>query len=148
VTTTLDEALPPAAAVPTRGPTPVRKERQSLKHILIAWSFALPFVLFFIVFVAGPVLISFITSLTDMKVTDIRSPLSVNFVGLKNYGDVLGDPTFRKAAANTAIFVIIGVPLTMSLGLLAAVGLNQGIVKFRRVSGLGTTCPSSPASWP
>jgi multiple sugar transport system permease protein len=141
VTTTLDEALPPAAAVPTRASTPVPKKRQPLKQTLIAWSFALPFVLLFIVFLAGPILISFITSFTDLKVTDIRSPLSVNFVGLRNYGDVLGDPQFRKAAVNTIIFVVIGVPLTMSLGLLAAVGLNQGIVKFRRVFRVGYYLP-------
>jgi len=141
VTTTLDEALPPTAAVPTRAPTPVPKARHSLKQTLIAWSFALPFVLLFVVFLAGPILISFITSFTDLKVTDIRSPLSVNFVGLRNYGDVLGDPIFRKAAINTGIFVLIGVPLTMGLGLLAAVGLNQGIVKFRRVFRVGYYLP-------
>jgi multiple sugar transport system permease protein len=141
VTTTLDEALPPTAAVPTRAPTKIPKGRQPLKQTLIAWSFALPFVLLFIVFLAGPILISFITSFTDLKVTDIRSPLNVNFVGLQNYSDVLTDPIFRKAAVNTIIFVAIGVPLTMSLGLLAAVGLNQGIVKFRRVFRVGYYLP-------
>lgn len=141
MTTTLDEALPPTAAVPTRAPTKIPKQRQPLKQTLIAWSFALPFVLLFIVFLAGPILISFITSFTDLKVTDIRSPLNVNFVGLQNYSDVLTDPIFRKAAVNTIIFVAIGVPLTMSLGLLAAVGLNQGIVKFRRVFRVGYYLP-------
>jgi multiple sugar transport system permease protein len=141
VTTTLDEALPPTAAVPTRPPTPRQRRRQPLKQTLIAWSFALPFVLLFVVFLAGPILVAFITSFTDLRVTDIRSPLNVNFVGFQNYADVLGDPTFRKAAVNTVIFVVVGVPLTMSLGLLAAVGLNQGIVKFRRVFRVGYYLP-------
>lgn len=141
MTTTLDEALPPVAAVPTRPATPVPKARRNWKQTFIGWSFALPFVLLFVVFLAGPILISFITSFTDLKVTDIRSPLNVNFVGLQNYADVLGDPQFRKAAVNTGIFVLIGVPLTMSLGLLAAMGLNQGIVKFRRVFRVGYYLP-------
>ena len=54
---------------------------------------------------------------------------------------MFGDPTFRKAALNTAIFVIVGVPLTMALGLLAAMALNQGIVKFRRVFRVGYYLP-------
>jgi multiple sugar transport system permease protein len=85
------------------------------------------------VFMAGPILVSFATSFTDLRVTDIRSPFGVNFVGLDNYADVFADPKFRKAATNTAVFVFFGVPLTMSLGLLAALGLNQGFVKFRRI---------------
>jgi multiple sugar transport system permease protein len=126
VTTTVTETL--AAATPAP-----RASRQALKQALIGWSFALPFFALFVVFMAGPILVSFATSFTDLRVTDIRSPFGVNFVGLDNYLDVFDDPKFRKAAANTAVFVAFGVPLTMSLGLLAALGLNQGTVKFRRV---------------
>ena len=133
---TASAGAPPVAFQPAR---PSRRKRW--KQALIGWSFALPFVLLFTVFMAGPILVSFITSFTDLRVTDIRSPLSVDFVGLDNYADVFGDPDFRKAATNTAIFVIVGVPLTMALGLLAAVALNQGIVKFRRVFRVGYYLP-------
>jgi multiple sugar transport system permease protein len=126
VTTVVSESVPATPAGP-------RKSRQGLKQALVGWSFALPFVALFSVFMAGPILVSFATSFTDLRVTDIRSPFGVNFVGLDNYADVLGDPKFRKAARNTAVFVLIGVPLTISLGLLAALGLNQGAVKFRRI---------------
>jgi multiple sugar transport system permease protein len=115
--------------------------RRAWKQALVGWSFALPFVLLFATFLAGPIVVSFITSFTDMRVTDIRSPLNINFVGLDNYTDVLSDPTFRKAAANTAVFVVVGVPLTMTLGLLAAVALNQGIVRFRRLFRVGFYLP-------
>jgi multiple sugar transport system permease protein len=115
--------------------------RRARKQALVGWSFALPFVLLFATFLAGPIVVSFITSFTDMRVTDIRSPLNINFVGLDNYTDVLSDPTFRKAAMNTAIFVVVGVPLTMTLGLLAAVALNQSIVRFRRLFRVGFYLP-------
>jgi multiple sugar transport system permease protein len=128
----------PATAAPALA---LKPRPRRLKQALIGWSFALPFVLLFTVFFAGPILVAFITSFTDLRVTDIRSPLSVNFVGIDNYLDVLGDPQFRKAAFNTAVFVIVGVPLTMGLGLLAAVALNQGIVKFRRVFRVGYYVP-------
>lgn len=115
--------------------------RRARREALVGWSFALPFVLLFAVFMAGPIVVSFITSFTDLRVTDIRSPLNVNFVGLDNYADVLGDGTFRKAARNTAIYVLITTPATISLGLLVALGLNQGIVRFRNMFRVGFFLP-------
>ncbi len=126
-------AVATAAAATTTKPPPRSKlaRRRKWRQALVGWSFALPFVVLFGVFMVGPILASFIVSFTDMRVTDIRTPFAVDFVGLDNYGDVFGDPTFRKAARNTAIYVIFAVPLTMGLGLLIALGLNQGIVKLR-----------------
>jgi multiple sugar transport system permease protein len=135
VTATISETLSETS------PATPRKSRPTRKQNLVGWSFALPFVAMFVVFMAGPILISFVTSFTDLRVTDIRHPFGVNFVGLRNYSDVFGDPKFRKAAVNTGIFVFVGVPLTMSLGLMAAVALNQGVVKFRRVFRLGFYLP-------
>jgi len=92
--------------------------------------------LLFLVFMAGPILVALITSFTD-----IRNPLSVNFVGIENYLEVLGDERFQKAAANTAAYVLVGVPLAMALGLGAAVLLNQGIVRFRTFFRVGFYLP-------
>lgn len=107
----------------------------------MAWSFALPYVLLFLVFMAGPILVALFTSFTDMRVTDIRNPLDINFIGIENYAAVLTDARFHKAAANTAVFVLVGVPLTIVLGLGAAVLLNQGIVKFRTMFRVGFYLP-------
>ncbi|MGH2401579.1 MAG: carbohydrate ABC transporter permease [Candidatus Limnocylindria bacterium] len=107
----------------------------------MAWSFALPFLLLFLVFMAGPILVALVTSFTDLRVTDIRNPLSVELVGLENYLAVLGEARFQKAAANTAVFVLVGVPLTLALGLAAAVGLNQGVVRFRTFFRVGFYLP-------
>jgi multiple sugar transport system permease protein len=115
--------------------------RSTWRDAAVAWSFALPFVVLFLVFMAGPILIAFVTSLTDLRVTDIRDPLSVDFVGLQNYAAVLGDARFQRAAVNTAVFVLVGVPLTIVLGLAAGVGLNQAVVKFRTVFRVGFYLP-------
>jgi multiple sugar transport system permease protein len=122
-----------------------RATRRKWRQALVGWSFALPLLLLFVVFMAGPILVSFITSFTDLRVTDIRNPLNVNFVGLDNYADVFSDPVFRKAAGNTAIYVLFTVPLTMGLGLLVALALNQAIVKFRNVFRLGYYLPQVTA---
>ena len=124
-------------AAPTTRPARAGRGREGL----VGWSFALPFVVFFVVFLAGPIIAALVTSFTDLRVTDIRNPLSVDLVGLDNYAAVLRDPIFQKAAGNTAIFVLVGIPLTIALGLLAAVGLNQGIVKFRTLFRVGYYMP-------
>ena len=115
--------------------------RSQLRETLVAWSFALPFLILFVVFMAGPILVALITSVTDMRVTDLRNPLAIEFIGIENYLAVLGDQQFQKAAANTAAFVLVGIPVAMALGLLAAVGLNQGIVKFRTAFRVGYYMP-------
>jgi multiple sugar transport system permease protein len=108
---------------------------------LAGWGFALPFVLLFAVFTAGPVLASFLMSFTDLASKDVRSPLSVNPVGVDNYTKLLHDDTFHQAAWNTAVFVVVGVPLTMVLALAVAVGLNTGITKARTVFRVGYYLP-------
>ena len=118
----------------------VRRERP-WKQWLIGWSFALPFVLLFCVFLAGPIIVSFIVSFTDMRVTDLRTPFDVGFVGIDNYIDALQDPTFRKAARNTAVYVLFAVPLTIGLGLVVALALNQGVVRLRNVFRTGYFLP-------
>jgi multiple sugar transport system permease protein len=80
-------------------------------------------------------------SFTDIKSRDLRSPFAVAFVGLDNYARVFGDETFRKAALNTAYFVLIGVPLTLGIALAAAVALDKGITRFRTLFRVGYYTP-------
>ena len=106
-----------------------------------AWILALPFMLLFSIFTAGPVIASLYMSFTDIKSRDLRSPFSVGFIGLENYAKVFSDETFRTAAFNTAYFVIIGVPLTLGVALAAAIALNKGITKFRTLFRVGYYTP-------
>jgi ABC-type sugar transport system permease subunit len=48
-----------------------------------------------------------------------------NFLGIGNYQDILSDPIFWKAVANTLYYVAVWVPLTMALGLFLAIIVNQ-----------------------
>lgn len=102
---------------------------------------ATPFLLLFSVFTAWPVLQSMFMSFTDTRIRDIRTPFAVNFVAFDNYAQALSDPVFLRAALNTAIFVVVGVPLTMAAGLAAAVALDKGITRFRGVFRMGFYTP-------
>jgi len=106
-----------------------------------AWILAIPFCLLFLAFTAWPVIQSLFMSITDTKARDLRKPFSVNIIGLDNFTKALSDPTFRKAAANTAYFVLVGMPLTLVLALTAAVALDKGITRFRAVFRLGFYMP-------
>ncbi|HEY0453413.1 sugar ABC transporter permease [Actinophytocola sp.] len=113
----------------------------TLSRALTGWAFALPFAVLFLLFTAGPVLASLAMSLTDLGSTDLLHPLGVNIVGLDNYVRLLDDPKFLTAATNTAIFVVVGVPLTMAAALLVALGLNSGLIKFRALFRVGYYLP-------
>lgn len=118
-----------------------RRRRTGLRRAATGWGFALPFTALFAVFMAGPVLASLAMSLTDMRSFDLRDPFAVNPVGFANFTRLLHDELFLKAAGNTAIFVLIGVPLTMVASLAAAVGINSGLTRFRTLFRVGYYLP-------
>ncbi len=117
---------------------PVRSRR---RRALIGWSFAAPFTVLFLVFSLLPVVASLVMSVTDLRDTDLRHPLAVNFVGLDNYARLLHDDLFQRAAVNTLVFVVIGVPLTIVAALAAANALNSGLVRFRALFRVGFYLP-------
>ncbi|MEV6850851.1 sugar ABC transporter permease [Actinoplanes sp. NPDC051411] len=88
-----------------------------------------------------PVLASLVMSLTDMRSTDLQHPLAVNFVGLHNYARLFGDTQFLRAALNTIVFVVAGVPLTIIVALAAANALNSGLIRLRGLFRVGFYLP-------
>ncbi len=137
VTTT----VPPDAVTGSGGarvdPGISRRRRQTL----IAWMFALPFVLVFGIFMLFPLVSSFLMSFTDFTSRDVTTPLAVGFVGIDQYTNLFGNPQFIKSMVNTGYFVIVGIPLTMIVALVLAVALNSGISKFRTIFRVGFYTP-------
>ena len=133
-----------AASPPTEEPgAPSRRRRghRAAAEARAGLLLSLPFVVLFSVFIAWPVMQSMFMSFTDMRITDIRSPFAVNFVLFDNYVTAFQDPVFRRAAANTAVFVLLGVPLTITVGLAAALALDKGIGRLRSVFRVGFYTP-------
>jgi multiple sugar transport system permease protein len=122
------------------GSTPVAP-RHSWRQDLIGWSFAAPFVILFGIFLALPIVAAFLLSFTSFGLRDLQNPIGTSVVGVKNYVDLFGDPKFWKSLGNTAYFVVVGVPLTLALGLVIANALSRGITRFRTAFRVGYYLP-------
>lgn len=115
-------AKPAAPGGPGKVVTLAARRRRTA---VIAWLFASPFVISFGVFGVIPLLSSFAMAFSDLRVTDIKTPFGVNFVGLSNFATVLSDTSFLRALRNTMMFVLLGVPLSLLCSLVLAVMLNS-----------------------
>ncbi|MGB5387322.1 MAG: sugar ABC transporter permease [Eudoraea sp.] len=97
-----------------------KKKRSILPYLLVS-----PYMLFFLVFVAFPVLFSFF--LTFHK-WNIISPME--YSGMDNYTRMFNDRLFWKSLRNTLWFLVIHIPLQIIFALGLAVFLNSKI-KFK-----------------
>lgn len=128
-------AAPRAAGTTTRHVDPSRRQQA-----IAAWVLALPFVVLFLVFTAVPVLASLAMSFTDIRSTDVRSPLAVQFIGMQHYVDLVQDPIFRRVTLNTTLYLLLGVPATLAVALGIAVLLNR-LVRLRGFFRVGYYLP-------
>ena len=87
---------------------------------VMPYIFITPTLLIFLVFVAFPILYSAVISF--FKWNGISEPV---FRGIRNYLRLLDDRVFWISLQNTVNFTIGVVPLSMIIGLLAALGLNR-----------------------
>ncbi len=102
-----------------------RSLRENLSGIL----FALPWLLGFIGLTLYPMILSIYYSFTRYSI--LETP---KFIGMQNYTDLFSDPLFYKSLYNTFYYVILGVPLSLIIGLLIALLLNKdsrGISVYR-----------------
>jgi multiple sugar transport system permease protein len=120
---------------------PRRTAWSRLRPHATGWAFTAPFLIIFVVFLALPIVASFVLSFTGFGLANLRDWFGAEWVGIDNYERLLKDDIFLKAARNTLVFVLFGVPLTLALGLLAALGLNQGIGKLQGFFRVGYYLP-------
>lgn len=102
----------------------------------VPYLFILPAVLGFAVFKAYPIADSLWISLTT------GAGDAAHFDGLANYRRLLRDPLFWTALQNTALILVVQVPLMLGLALLTALALNSAKVRLRTVWRLGVFMPS------
>jgi multiple sugar transport system permease protein len=124
--------LPQALARPLARPREkVKLGRQARREELAFYCFILPWIAGFILFDAGPIVASFVISLTDW--TMLRDP---HWIGLTNYDRMVNDATFFKAIRNSIYFGAGSVSLGIVTAFLLALLLNQpvrGISLFRTI---------------
>jgi multiple sugar transport system permease protein len=95
-----------------------------------AYAFLSPWIIGFLVFTSGPMVASFVLSLTEY---DILTP--PRYVGLENYSTLIHDPKIRKSLENTLIFTVMLVPATM----IVALALAMILIRVGRAAGLFRT---------
>jgi multiple sugar transport system permease protein len=106
-----------------------RRPFWSSAHGWSNWVYLLPTVLFFVVYMAYPILRSVWISFTNYQYI-VQTP--AEFVGLKNYLDVLKDPVFWTGIKRSAIFTAIFLPGVIFVPLFVAILVDR--VKQQRLA--------------
>jgi multiple sugar transport system permease protein len=114
---------------PARRPRPARRSasRAQRRETFAALGFLSPWIFGFVVFTAGPIIYSLYLAFTDYDI--INEP---EFIGTANFQEMMEDPRVRRALANTFIFAVMKVPLTMA----TALALAMLLLRVGRAVGL------------
>ena len=110
-----------AQTVQSKHSTSPRAQRQT---DLAGYLFVAPFVLAYLIFFIAPVLLGLYMSLTDWSL--VGSGAS-QFLGLQNYAELLGDPTFWSSLWHTVLFTLLSTPPLVILALILAMLANRAI---------------------
>ncbi|MBA2528815.1 MAG: sugar ABC transporter permease [Euzebyales bacterium] len=101
----------------------IQRKRMTNRRRELLWGliFMSPWIVGFLIFMAGPMLWSLWLSFTDYD------PLvaQTNFIGVSNYQDLFGDRQVRISLWNTIFFTIFNVPGTIISGLVLALMLDR-----------------------
>ncbi len=108
-----------------------RHERRLAPYLFIS-----PFFILFAVFMAYPTAYALWLSLHEW--TGLGA---MEWVGWRNYGEVLGDDGFRHAASNTAVYAAASLFVVCPLALLLALALNSRRVRAKDVLRTGYFIP-------
>jgi multiple sugar transport system permease protein len=110
--------FPPVGAIPSSKSSSLRNllERERSLGILLM----LPGALLLILFMAYPFFLGIWLALSDTVIGQAG-----NFIGLRNFSDLLTDSIFHQTARNTMIYALVTVPFKAVLGLGLALVLNN-----------------------
>ncbi|MBM6717455.1 sugar ABC transporter permease [Gemmiger formicilis] len=95
---------------------------KNMRDSLIAYSFIAPNFIGFCVFTLVPMIFAIALAFCDWDGVH-----AVEFVGLKNFIDLMDDETFKASFVNTIVYTVGTVPLTLVCSLGLAVLLNQKV---------------------
>ncbi len=87
-----------------------------------AYLFLLPWLIWLVVIVLGPMIASLYLSFTSYNL--IQAP---EWVGFENYARMLEDPRLHNSLKVTFIYVFVSTPLQLALALGIAMLLNEGM---------------------
>ena len=98
------------------------RKRKLNEHNLDAWIFILPIVAGTVIFSFYPVIFSLVASFTNWD-----GIFTWDFIGFKNFINLLKDRYFIISVKNTLVFTVFSVPIGMATGMVIANVLNKSI---------------------
>lgn len=111
-------------------PGPLRAGEERAGYLMVA-----PWAIGFAVFIAGPMVVSL--ALAFMRWSGLSTLDHAEWVGLLNFSQMFkADPRFGNALRLTALYALMGVPVTQAAAIVAAVLMNEGVpgTKFFRAA--------------
>ncbi|MGB7341210.1 MAG: sugar ABC transporter permease [Phototrophicaceae bacterium] len=94
------------------------------------FAFASPSIVIMTMLMLIPLLMAIYLGMTRLNFQNITSP---DFIGLRNYANVVGDPQFWRAAIFTLNYIVLVVPLVIIVGFVMALFLDQVSVFTRGI---------------
>ena len=111
-------------------------KKKLTKIDLYGWGFTSFAIVLGVVFIAYPVIKSFMMSFQSIKGLDSQ------FVGIQNYIRLFSDPTFKISMFNSFMFLIVQVPLMLLIALVLASILNSKLFRFKTFFRTAAFLPS------
>ncbi|WP_051343832.1 carbohydrate ABC transporter permease [Alicyclobacillus herbarius] len=108
----------------------VRVSRQAVPYLFLS-----PFLVIFAIFLIYPILDSLYLSFTSAQGSTSQ------WIGLDNYRKLLTDTSFWKSLLNTAVILVVQVPVMLFLGTLLAAALNSKLIRGRAFFRLAVFLP-------
>lgn len=90
----------------------------------LAWMLCAPAVVVMLAVTAYPIVYAFVLSLQKL---DLRFPEQTEFIGLSNYGTVLGAELWWLDVFNTLLIMVISVSIELVLGMIIALVMHRAI---------------------
>lgn len=99
--------------------------RRLLNH-QAPYLFIAPTIILLFLFSITPLFVAVVMSFTNMDLAGIANYENIEWIGTSNYLEIFKDEVFLKALTNTVFYVILGVPLVITLSLSIAIAINFG----------------------
>ncbi len=134
--TSIQQRVVPRAISPSLKASPKHAPRWRLD--LVGWSFILPLLIVYAIFLLWPIILGLRMSLFNWSL--IGSGTN-EFLGFGNYAEALRDPNFWSSLWNTIVFTIISVPILVVLSLVLSLMVNSVSQRFQWIYRLAFFAP-------